>query len=348
MRAPMERVLIAAAVGAAALFPSAALFAVPRVPLEQPSFSRAQGGSPPLSVALGSVSLSLAVAFAAVRPLSRRMAGSTLAATKLRSRATRVACRAMFERFSPGSMKAVMLAQGESRNLGHDYVGAEMLVVGILAEGNERGSRALEAAGIKLQEAKAKLREMVGTGGGGKENAEIPLTQEAMKVLEEAGDMSKREDCAMAARSMGSIAWAAWVERGSRAVECGECVRRETPRACVRQSAGRDRPRFPRSFSNTLVVMTSNLGSRSVQKGAGGGLGLGFGTEEDSSERSYNAIREAVHEEMKSFFRPEFLNRLDEICVFRPLTKEGIRAIAEVEFNKVAERLLQELGCTCP
>mmetsp|Transcript_88979 Transcript_88979/g.212394 ORF Transcript_88979/g.212394 Transcript_88979/m.212394 type:complete len:989 (+) Transcript_88979:109-3075(+) len=197
MRAPMERVLIAAAVGAAALFPSAALFAVPRVPLEQPSFSRAQGGSPPLSVALGSVSLSLAVAFAAVRPLSRRMAGSTLAATKLRSRATRVACRAMFERFSPGSMKAVMLAQGESRNLGHDYVGAEMLVVGILAEGNERGSRALEAAGIKLQEAKAKLREMVGTGGGGKENAEIPLTQEAMKVLEEAGDMSKREDCAM-------------------------------------------------------------------------------------------------------------------------------------------------------
>ncbi|CAJ1430851.1 unnamed protein product [Effrenium voratum] len=84
MRAPMERVLIAAAVGAAALFPSAALFAVPRVPLEQPSFSRAQGlrwmskladwgnlrpgwllgagGSPPLSVALGSVSLSLAVA----------------------------------------------------------------------------------------------------------------------------------------------------------------------------------------------------------------------------------------------------------------------------------------------
>ncbi|CAE6969998.1 CLPC1 [Symbiodinium natans] len=95
------------------------------------------------------------------------------------------------------------------------------------------------------------------------------------------------------------------------------------------------------SFSNTLVVMTSNIGSRSVQKGAGGGLGLGFGTMEDSAEQSYQVIRELVHEEMKSFFRPEFLNRLDEICVFRPLTKENIRAIAEVEFDKVAARLLE-------
>ncbi|CAK8996024.1 unnamed protein product, partial [Durusdinium trenchii] len=45
--------------------------------------------------------------------------------------------------------------------------------------------------------------------------------------------------------------------------------------------------------------------------------------------------------EMKSFFRPEFLNRLDEICVFRPLTKDLFSFFSLVEFNKVAERLLQ-------
>eukprot|EP00930_Biecheleria_cincta_P019189 TRINITY_DN14713_c0_g2_i1.p1 TRINITY_DN14713_c0_g2~~TRINITY_DN14713_c0_g2_i1.p1 ORF type:complete len:1038 (+),score=237.12 TRINITY_DN14713_c0_g2_i1:40-3153(+) len=93
------------------------------------------------------------------------------------------------------------------------------------------------------------------------------------------------------------------------------------------------------SFSNTMIILTSNIGSRSVQKGVGGGGGLGFGVEEDSQERNYNVIRELVHEEMKSFFRPEFLNRLDEICVFRPLTKEDIRAIAEVEIRKVLARL---------
>merc|ERR1719223_2436096 len=58
------------------------------------------------------------------------------------------------------------------------------------------------------------------------------------------------------------------------------------------------------SFANTLVVMTSNLGSRSVQKGASGGLGLGFGTEDDAGEQGYQQMRELVHEEMKSFFRP--------------------------------------------
>eukprot|EP00931_Biecheleriopsis_adriatica_P031212 TRINITY_DN1832_c0_g1_i3.p1 TRINITY_DN1832_c0_g1~~TRINITY_DN1832_c0_g1_i3.p1 ORF type:complete len:1034 (+),score=302.97 TRINITY_DN1832_c0_g1_i3:77-3178(+) len=95
------------------------------------------------------------------------------------------------------------------------------------------------------------------------------------------------------------------------------------------------------SFSNTLIVMTSNIGSRSVQKGAGGGMGLGFGTESDTDERNYNVISELVHEEMKTFFRPEFLNRLDEICVFRPLTKDDIRAIAENEFSKVTKRLVE-------
>jgi len=85
--------------------------------------------------------------------------------------------------------------------------------------------------------------------------------------------------------------------------------------------------------------MTSNLGSRSVQKSASGGMGIGFGTADDNKEASYSQMTELVHEEMKSFFRPEFLNRLDELVVFRSLSKEDVRAIAEIEFKKVIARL---------
>ena len=54
--------------------------------------------------------------------------------------------------------------------------------------------------------------------------------------------------------------------------------------------------------------MTSNLGSRSVQKGAGGSFGLGFGTAGDEEEEGYAAMKELVMEDMRSFFRPEFIN----------------------------------------
>jgi len=92
------------------------------------------------------------------------------------------------------------------------------------------------------------------------------------------------------------------------------------------------------SFANTLVVMTSNLGSRAVQKGATGGFGLG-GMMDDEEEESYAAMKEIVMEDMKSFFRPEFINRLDEVVVFRALTKDNLRAIAEIEFQQVLARL---------
>jgi len=95
------------------------------------------------------------------------------------------------------------------------------------------------------------------------------------------------------------------------------------------------------SFANCLIVMTSNLGSRSVQKSSSGGLGLGFGTAEDEGDQSYSKMKELVHEEMKGFFRPEFLNRLDEMIVFRSLTKEDVQQIAEVEFKKIMKRLSQ-------
>jgi ATP-dependent Clp protease ATP-binding subunit ClpC len=96
-------------------------------------------------------------------------------------------------------------------------------------------------------------------------------------------------------------------------------------------------------FKNTLLIMTSNIGSKVIEKG-GGGLGFEFSTEGES-ESQYNRIRSLVNEELKNYFRPEFLNRLDEIIVFRQLTKDEVKEIADIMLNDVFKRL-QEQGIT--
>ncbi|MFB2769223.1 ATP-dependent Clp protease ATP-binding subunit [Pelatocladus sp. BLCC-F211] len=92
-------------------------------------------------------------------------------------------------------------------------------------------------------------------------------------------------------------------------------------------------------FKNTLIILTSNIGSRVIEKGGGG---LGFQFNEDEAEASYNRIRNLVNEEMKNYFRPEFLNRLDEIIVFTQLKKEEVKQIAEIMLKEVASRLTEK------
>ncbi len=90
-------------------------------------------------------------------------------------------------------------------------------------------------------------------------------------------------------------------------------------------------------FKNTLLIMTSNIGSKVIEKGGGG---LGFEFSGDSAEDSqYNRIKSLVNEELKQYFRPEFLNRLDEIIVFRQLTKDEVKDIAEIMLKEVFSRL---------
>ncbi|ELR96625.1 ATP-dependent Clp protease ATP-binding subunit [Gloeocapsa sp. PCC 73106] len=89
-------------------------------------------------------------------------------------------------------------------------------------------------------------------------------------------------------------------------------------------------------FKNTLLIMTSNIGSKVIEKGGGG---LGFEFAEDKTESQYNRIRSLVNEELKNYFRPEFLNRLDEIIVFRQLNKEEVTEIAEILLKDVFSRL---------
>jgi ATP-dependent Clp protease ATP-binding subunit ClpC len=90
------------------------------------------------------------------------------------------------------------------------------------------------------------------------------------------------------------------------------------------------------NFKNTLLIMTSNVGSKVIEKGGGG---LGFELSEDQSSSHYNRIKSLVNEELKQYFRPEFLNRLDEIIVFRQLTKDEVAQIADIMLKEVFERI---------
>jgi ATP-dependent Clp protease ATP-binding subunit ClpB len=84
-------------------------------------------------------------------------------------------------------------------------------------------------------------------------------------------------------------------------------------------------------FSNTVVIMTSNIGSDRVLESDG----KLFETE-DGRE----ALRDVLVERLREFFRPELLNRIDDVLVFRPLTKEHLRKVVEIELGRV-EKLLE-------
>jgi len=93
-------------------------------------------------------------------------------------------------------------------------------------------------------------------------------------------------------------------------------------------------------FKNTLLIMTSNIGSKVIEKGGGGlGFELSF---ENQAQSQYNRIRSLVNEELKQYFRPEFLNRLDEIIVFRQLSKDEVKQIADIMLREVSTRLAEQ------
>lgn len=96
-------------------------------------------------------------------------------------------------------------------------------------------------------------------------------------------------------------------------------------------------------FKNTMIIMTSNIGSKVIEKG-GGGLGFEF-SGSSVEDTQYTRIRSLVNEELKQYFRPEFLNRLDEIIVFRQLSRDEVKLIAEIMLREVFVRM-QEKGIT--
>jgi len=98
------------------------------------------------------------------------------------------------------------------------------------------------------------------------------------------------------------------------------------------------------SFKNALIIMTSNVGAEGIQKTiAGGPQGFGFQDSENVEEASYQKLKSVVAENLKNAFKPEFINRLDEVIVFKSLSIEEIKEIAELEFEKVYQ-MAQEKG----
>jgi ATP-dependent Clp protease ATP-binding subunit ClpC len=87
------------------------------------------------------------------------------------------------------------------------------------------------------------------------------------------------------------------------------------------------------NFRNTVILMTSNVGAETIKKNST----MGFSPIND--QNSYEKMREKILEEAKRQFRPEFLNRLDDIIVFRSLTKPDLVQILDLEIRKVVERL---------
>jgi ATP-dependent Clp protease ATP-binding subunit ClpC len=92
-------------------------------------------------------------------------------------------------------------------------------------------------------------------------------------------------------------------------------------------------------FRNTIIVMTSNIGADLIK---GGGGGFGFGKRDD--QQNFDSIKSVLSKEIERYFRPEFINRLDEVIVFRPLSRDDLTHIIELEVGKVSKRLQSTHG----
>ena len=87
-------------------------------------------------------------------------------------------------------------------------------------------------------------------------------------------------------------------------------------------------------FKNTVIIMTSNLGTRDIEKARG----IGFSMNPDE-EMNYDKMREHVMEDLKRTFRPEFLNRIDEVIVFHALSREHVKSIVDLLMKRVSDQL---------
>ena len=85
-------------------------------------------------------------------------------------------------------------------------------------------------------------------------------------------------------------------------------------------------------FKNTIIVMTSNIGSEYLRQMEN----LGFKTEEKQKETN---LKNKIFESLRNYFRPEFLNRIDEIIIFNPLSKEDIKKIVNLQLQEIIEKL---------
>jgi ATP-dependent Clp protease ATP-binding subunit ClpC len=89
----------------------------------------------------------------------------------------------MFERFTEKAIKVIMLAQEEARRLGHNFVGTEQILLGLIGEGTGIGPKVLKAMGVNIKDARVEVEKIIGRGSGFVA-VEIPFTPRAKRVLE--------------------------------------------------------------------------------------------------------------------------------------------------------------------
>ena len=98
-------------------------------------------------------------------------------------KASRCVAKAMFERFTEKAIKVIMLAQEEARRLGHNFVGTEQILLGLIGEGTGIAAKVLKSMGINLKDARVEVEKIIGRGSGFVA-VEIPFTPRAKRVLE--------------------------------------------------------------------------------------------------------------------------------------------------------------------
>lgn len=94
-------------------------------------------------------------------------------------------------------------------------------------------------------------------------------------------------------------------------------------------------------FTNTIIIMTSNAGASQLSKKNS----IGFESKEEAQKKDYENTKKIVNQELKNLFKPEFLNRIDDIIVFNRLNKENITKIVQLKLDKLVERM-KEMGYT--
>ena len=100
-----------------------------------------------------------------------------------KGRGSRCVPKAMFERFTEKAIKVIMLAQEEARRLGHNFVGTEQILLGLIGEGTGIAAKVLKSMGINLKDARVEVEKIIGRGSGFVA-VEIPFTPRAKRVLE--------------------------------------------------------------------------------------------------------------------------------------------------------------------
>jgi ATP-dependent Clp protease ATP-binding subunit ClpC len=89
----------------------------------------------------------------------------------------------MFESFTPEAITVIVCAQDESRRMGHNYLGTEQILLGLIAEGTGVAAKALKSMGVDLKEARTEVKKIIGRGSGFV-GVEIPFTPEMIDILE--------------------------------------------------------------------------------------------------------------------------------------------------------------------